>query len=136
MAGKRIIVIERRTFTFSSLAGSGSQSTILERALDLTAYRDATLQVVVHAQTYASTQTLTVTATPVQLVESEPTTDFLASSGAAATATFTTGTNGKLIAANFSSGFGSHVQLAINATQPASAAALACTITVIVVAKE
>lgn len=136
MANKRIIVLDRRTFTFTGLAASQSQTTVLERAFDVLGAREATLQIVVHSQTYASTQTLTVTATPIQLVESEPQTDYLASTGAAATATFTTATGGRLIAAQLTSGFGSHVQLAINATQPAAAAALSCTISVIMVLKD
>jgi hypothetical protein len=109
---------------------------VLERARDVLGHREATLQIVVHSQTYASTQTLNVTATPIQLVESEPQTDYLASTGPAATATFTTATGGKLISAPLTSGFGSHIQLAINATQPSSAAALTCTITVILVLKD
>lgn len=32
MTGKRIIIIERRTYTFTNLATSGTQTTILERA--------------------------------------------------------------------------------------------------------
>lgn len=135
MAGKRVVVVDRRTFTFTNLQGSQSQSIVLERALDVTGYKEVTVQVVVHSQTYASTQTLTVTATSVELVDSEPQTDYLALT-AAATATFTTGTNGKQIPAACSANFGSHLQLAINAAQPAAPAALACTITVIVTMKE
>jgi len=54
MAGKRIVVIERRTFTFASLQGSQSQSLVFERALDASGYREASAEVVVHSQTYAS----------------------------------------------------------------------------------
>lgn len=135
MAGKRIIVIERRTYTFTGLAASQSQTTVIERALDVTAHKEGTLQVAMHSQTWTSGQTLSITATPVQIVESEPTTDFLATS-AAATASAGSGTNGKLVTANLSSGFGSHVQIAVNATQPASSSPLACTITVILVLKD
>ncbi len=135
MAGKRIIVIERRTYTFTGLAASQSQTTVIERALDVSGHKEGTLQVAVHSQTWTSGQTLTITATPVQIVDSEPTTDFLATA-AAATASVGASTNGKLITANLSSGFGSHVQIAVNAAQPASSTALACTITVILVLKD
>lgn len=136
MAGKRIIVIERRTYTFTNLQTSGTQTTILDRALDVGGYKEGTVQVIVHAQTFAAGQTLTVTGTPIQLVDSEPQTDYLASSGAAATATFTTSTSGKMIIGQLGTGFGSHIQLAINATQSTTGTGFACTITVIVVLKD
>jgi hypothetical protein len=137
MAGKRIIVIERRTYTFSGLAASQSQTTVIERAFDVSGHKEATLQVAMHSQTMSAGQSLNVTATPVQLVDSEPTTDFLASTAAAtASASTSPSTNGKLIPANLTAGFGSHVQIAITGTQPASASALACTITVLMILKE
>ena len=136
MTGKRIVICERRAFTFV-LAGNGTQLTVLERALDVTGAKEATLFVAVSAVAWSTTALMRVTATPVQLVGSEPATDFLATTGiATATLSVTGVAAGTLLPAAVPANFGSHLQIAIFASQPSTPVTLTCTITVIVVTKD
>ena len=86
--------------------------------------------------TITGSSSITISATPVQLVDSDPLTDYLATAAAATTTTLVTGSLGKLITAQLSTGFGSHVQLAINATQQIGGTAMSCTISVFVILKD
>jgi hypothetical protein len=136
MDGRRIVICERRVFTFSGLGNNASQLIVLERAQDVTGYTEATVQAAVSAITYSGTSAIMrVTATPVQLIGSDPATDFLSLTGIG-TATLQTGVSaGHLVPGPVPANFGSHLQIAIFAQQPTTAISLACTISVILTLK-
>lgn len=135
MTGKRIVIVERRSFTFV-LAGNGTQTTVLDRALDVTDYKEGTLEVAVSALAWSGAATLRVTATPVLLVGAEPQTDFLSTTGIATATLGAAGVAaGTLLVAALPANFGSHVQVAIVAQQPLTPVTLTCTITIIMVLK-
>jgi hypothetical protein len=137
VAGKRIILFERRTFTFTNLTASQSQTIPLERAVDVTGYQEGTLQAVVHAIGMSAGQTVAFTATPVQLVDAEPQTDFLAATAAATVSITSTITAPRLVPGQLTSGFGSHVQIGVTGTQGAAGGTtLTIAVTLILVLKD
>lgn len=137
MSGITHRVVNRRRFDYAGLGASQTQTIVLHRGIDCSMWREATVQVAVHAAALIdSTHTVQVFAVPVLLTEDEPQTDFTASAASGTVLLNTTTQVGQVVLATVSPNFGSMLQIQIRGTQPAGTAAFNVTITVDISFKE
>jgi hypothetical protein len=137
MAGITQRIVSRRKFDFAGLAGSQTQTFVVHRGIDVSMYREATLEVAVHVATLIdSTHTVQVLAYPVILTDDEPQTDFVASAASGTVLLNTTTQQSQVVLAALSANFGGMLQIQVKGTQPAGTAAFTVTITIDISLKE
>lgn len=135
MAGVTHRIVNKRTYTFTELQAGQTQTLVLHRGIDASAYREATLLVAVHSSAATTNNTIEVLAVPVVLTDDEPQTDFV-ENAAAATATIDADLTGQLLAQPLSDNFGSMIQIHISGRQDSTTVTLEAEITVDLSLKE
>jgi hypothetical protein len=126
----------KRAFDFSGFSGGVSSNLVLVRALDVLSWRAGDLLVPVHSLTTpGGNARLRLRALPTSPSPDAPDVDFTLSS-ASAEATLETASAGALVKVTLSGALGSHLQLVLRVTAPASAGTFTANLSAALVMRE
>ncbi len=118
MSGTVKTLFCQRLFDFGDVGANGSETVVVERAVDVREYGDAVLQVKVHSLTVGTGAKIEVSVTTISPASEDPEQDFLAASAAATATVDASSTAGTLVVVGVGSDFGAFLQVAVTGTQP------------------